>query len=215
MQYLNLLDKIYNGHNPYDGFKPYANQVQWFNDPGATRQIFDSAIDYAKPELIIEVGSFIGESAIFMADIIKHKFPSAVILCIDTFLGGIDHWRSRQNDLCIINGRPTLYEQFLSNVIRSGHSGRILPLTLDSRNAARLLTERDIKAEMIYVDASHEQDDGFNDFMSYWHLMKDKGSFLADDLNGGFPGLTKAWNRFIETMKLNYTMHGEKAWVMK
>ena len=60
-----LLKLIHRGKNPYDGFPVREWSGTWYNDPGARREIFKSFIDVSKPGIIVEVGSFVGESAIF------------------------------------------------------------------------------------------------------------------------------------------------------
>ncbi|CAF4588818.1 unnamed protein product, partial [Rotaria sp. Silwood2] len=56
-----------------------------------TTDVFNSIIKKLdpslKPQFIVEVGSFTGNSATIMGNVLKNKYPQAFILCIDTWLG--------------------------------------------------------------------------------------------------------------------------------
>jgi len=45
-----------------------------------------------KPRIIVEVGTFKGRTAIFMAHLIKQLKLDAKIICIDTWVGSPEHW---------------------------------------------------------------------------------------------------------------------------
>jgi len=59
-----------------------------------TRDVFNSIIEKIHPTLklqfIVEVGSFTGNSASIMGDVLKNKYSGSFLLCIDTWLGGIE-----------------------------------------------------------------------------------------------------------------------------
>ena len=56
------------------------------------RDVFISIIDKIhptlKPQFVVEVGSFTGNSAAIMGHVLNNKHPQAFLLCIDTWLGG-------------------------------------------------------------------------------------------------------------------------------
>lgn len=213
--YEELLAKIHHGVSPYKDFPMSFWAGTWYNDAGARREMFKKAIDRINPKLIVEVGSFVGESAIFMAEHLKATKRSAAILCIDTWMGGIDHWEKRPADLKFWFGRPSLYYQFIANVMQKGHSDMILPLSLDSLNGARLLKLLKIVPDLVYVDASHEQGDALRDYEAYWELIPKGGGLLVDDLTGWFPGVVHDWTDFIAIHDLKSEVEGEKGFVIK
>lgn len=211
-----LLEKLHFNRNPYTGFPTDQWAGTWYNDPGATREIFKRAINLSKPGLIIEVGSFVGESTIFMANQLKARGKDAAILAVDTWCGGIDHWISVPEKLKFHFGRSSLYYQFVGNVCRMGMQNWILPLAFDSINAARLLTRLGIQADMIYVDASHEEGDVRRDLEAYWPLLKKGGVLLADDVNNIFPGVLKDVTEFMKDHDLKpNSIEGEKVLIVK
>jgi cephalosporin hydroxylase len=62
---------------------------------GSARDIFTTLIDELTPALIIEVGSWKGGSAIHMGRLIKERRLDCRIVCIDTWLGSLEHWNQR------------------------------------------------------------------------------------------------------------------------
>lgn len=214
-RYTDLRQRILHGHDPYANypFKQWAGT--WYDDPGAKRTVFDKLLTDAKPNVVIEVGSFVGESTIYMAKILKRVNPGSVIISVDTWLGGIDHWMKVPEKLKFWFGRPSLYYQFIGNVMANQCQDVILPLALDSLNAARLLANLQISADFIYIDASHEQGDVLRDYEAYWPLLNRYGTFLVDDLTGWFPGVCKDWETFVSSNNLKASVEGEKGWVIK
>ncbi len=70
-----------------------------------------------KIETVIEVGSWLGNSArIFAARIPEH----GKIYAVDHWLGSIE----QQSDPFL----PHLYQQFLSNIIHSGYTNKVIPV---------------------------------------------------------------------------------------
>lgn len=215
-QFGDLLNLIHFGKNPYDGFPEGLWRGTWYNDPGAARQIFKDAIDRLNPRLIIEVGSFVGESAIFMANYIKARKMDCVILCVDTWYAGFDHWKGAREKIQNHCGRPDFFYKFMANVIANDCQRVILPLASDSLNGARILRWLGVRAQLIYVDASHEEGDALFDYEAYWTLLETGGGMLVDDLSGWFPGVVHDWTRFISQHGLKPLLaEGEKALVIK
>lgn len=214
--YQTLLEKIHHNQSPYSDFPVGFWAGTWYNDSGARREMFLKAIDRVNPGLIVEVGSFVGESAIFMAEHLKKRKQDSAILCIDTWMGGIDHWEKRPADLKFWFGRPSLYYQFMGNVIQRGHQDIILPLSLDSLNGARLLKLLGIVPSLVYVDASHEEGDALRDYEAYWELLPQGGGLLCDDLTGWFPGVLHDFDTFTTIHQIeNPEIEGEKGFIIK
>lgn len=215
-QFDDLLNLIHLGKNPYEGFPEGLWRGTWYNDPGAARQIFKDAIDRLNPRLIIEVGSFVGESAIFMANHIKARKLDCVILCVDTWYAGFDHWKGAREKIQHHFGRPDFYYKFMANVIANDCQRVILPFASDSLNGARILRWLGVRPQLIYVDASHEEGDVLRDYDVYWDLLESGGGLLVDDLSGHFPGVVADWMEFCGKHDLYAVLtEGEKALVIK
>lgn len=211
-----LIDKIHEGKNPYAGFPAGEWAGTWYGDPGAQRGIFTKCIERLNPSLIIEVGSFVGESAIHMADVIKKQGRQCAILCVDTWYAGFDHWKGAREKIRCHFGRPDFYYKFIANVIQNGCQDVIVPMASDSINAARILKWLGIVPQLIYIDASHEEGDVFRDYVHYWDILPTGGAMLADDLSNHFPGVVNDWEKFCYAFGLSPVLtEGEKALVIK
>lgn len=210
-----VLSKLHNGKNPYDGYPWQQWLGAWYDDPAAKRPIFRTAME-KNPQVVIEVGSFVGESAIHMAKLMKELGNDGLIICVDTWYAGFDHYKGAPEKIRGHFGRPDLYYRFMANVIQHQVQDRILPLAMDSINAARVLGWIGIQADFIYVDASHEEGDVLRDYNTYWDLVRSGGAMMVDDLTNHFPGVLKDWAKFIKAKKLTpYLTEGEKAIVIK
>lgn len=207
--------KIFGNHQPYAGFPVKDWAGTWYNDQAACRPVFKTAIEKANPHVLVEVGSFVGESTIFMAKYLKETKRDFVILCIDTWGGGIDHWEKVPEKLRFWFGRPSLYYQFIGNVIAKGCHDVILPIALDSINGARLLKLLNIVPDFVYVDASHEKGDVLRDYETYWNLLRPGGVMLVDDLTNYFPGVLHDWDVFTKSQPMTIEVVDEKGLLTK
>lgn len=214
-KYEYIRDKLLHGHNPYAGFPVKDWAGTWYNDPNACSPIFRRALEMSKPTVAIEVGSFVGESSIHIAKTMRELNPGSVLICVDTWYGGFDHWTKVPEKLRFWFGRPSLYYQFIGNVMAHRVEDVILPLALDSVNAARLLDYLGIAAKFIYVDASHERGDALRDYETYWPLLESGGAMLIDDNSRFFPGVQHDWKEFTTAHGLTPIEDGEKGLIIK
>ena len=183
---MNLLKKIHE-KNPYDNFDCSGMKLDlqgWHSDSG----VFSYLIERVKPEIIFEVGTWKGGSAINMGKYIRDHKLNCQILCIDTWLGGIEHWIQKDvkgkpwfNDLNLKNGYPSLYYQFLYNVIHSKLEDIIVPFPNTSSIVAKYLKTNDIKANLIYIDGSHDETDVYYDLINYYDVLNNNGVMFGDD----------------------------------
>ncbi len=147
--------------------------------------IFREVIEEVKPKVIIEVGSWLGASAIHMASICEEL--NTTILCVDTWLGSLEMWLyphdpEHQSDALKLKfGYPQLYYTFLSNITRAGYQSKIIPYPMTSRIAAQYFTYHNFKADLIYIDASHDYKSVKDDLYAYWPLLNDNGILFGDD----------------------------------
>lgn len=176
----------------YEGFQPWPEKLKGWH---GTDPIFMELINETQPKLIIEVGTWLGQSAINMANCLKALEIDAKIICVDTWLGAvefIDKPRGSDWDLMPLNGYPQVYYQFLSNVMHWGHEDIIIPFPQTSINAARYFQSKGIQADLIYIDGSHEFEDVEADIRFYWPLLSQEGIMFGDDFNSSYwPGVVE------------------------
>jgi predicted O-methyltransferase YrrM len=168
---------------------------------GGTLPIFSELISTVKPRLIIEVGSWKGQSAITMAKTVKELKLDCKIICVDTWLGALEFWdwekHTPERNLLQKNGYPQIYYQFLSNVVHDNVQDIITPFPNTSSIAARYFKNQKVTADLIYIDASHDEEDVYLDIQNYIGLLSPHGIIFGDDYIG-WDGVNKAVNRFIK-----------------
>jgi len=175
LEKMNLLD-AFEGFTPVPGTKLWG----WNGD----RPIFPTLVQQAKPKLIIEVGSWMGQSAANMANsCLAMGLNDTTVICIDTWLGSKEHWRDPelQKHMELVNGYPTFYRRFLTNMIQAGVKDLVLPVPMPSQIAASFLKDFSLQAELIYIDGSHDEKDVFDDLTAYWDLVTPGGVVFGDD----------------------------------
>ncbi len=128
---------IHRGCDPYAGFdagRRTADHQGWHSDHPFLRETLAAL----RPSVVVEVGVWKGASSITMAETMRDRAIDGAVLAVDTWLGSWEHYEHETffADLHIQNGYPTLYNTFITNVLDKGVSDFILPLALDSANAA-------------------------------------------------------------------------------
>jgi Methyltransferase domain len=159
--------------------------------------------DRYAPLTIFEVGSWKGKSCITIANTVKKMgFTNVRIIAIDTWLGAPEFWTWGLNDstrggsLKLSNGYPNVFYTFTKNIKYFGHADIVSPFPISSIQAADILTHYNIKADLIYVDASHEYVPVKADIAAFWPLLNDGGCMIGDDYSQNWPGVVQAVNEF-------------------
>lgn len=184
--------------DPYEGFDFQALPLDahgWGGQSPAFREL----ITEAKPRLIIEVGTWKGASALEMAGVARELGLSTQIVCVDTWLGALEFWTDQTDperylSLRLRHGYPSVYYQFLANVCHKGFQKEIVPFPQTATTAASWFRHYGIIADMIYVDASHEEEDVYEDLCNYWGLVSNDGILFGDDYV--WEGVRRAVHRF-------------------
>lgn len=137
---------------------------------------------------IIEVGTWKGASAFKMISACGEK--TCKMYCVDTWLGSIEHYDTIERD---DDGFPCIFKDFWNNVKQRGYENIITPVTLPSQDALEYFTDREIKADVIYVDAAHDFKNTLEHLRGYWKLLKKKGSvMIVDDFHDDWYGVKGA-----------------------
>lgn len=212
-----LLNQLYQV-NPYQNFD-YTKFPQDLQGWGSQHPLFEQVINASNPRLILEVGTWKGASAIHMASLLKAKQLDSAIICIDTWLGGLDN--ISDDPISGINqyrqyGYPNLYYQFLANVLYTQTQDYIIPLPNTSPIASKYLLKLNLKADLIYIDGSHDEDDVYADLVNYWKLLNSGGFMIGDDWNAGeiWYGVICGVNRFVKENNLDLRIINEK-WLLE
>ena len=92
--------KIHQGHDPFLDYKPMAEDMQGW---GSTDEAFAEVIGQIRPTTIIEVGTWMGGSTRYLAEILPED---GIIYGVDTFAGSKDEKETAHFDNITI----TLYD---------------------------------------------------------------------------------------------------------
>ncbi|GJD60710.1 hypothetical protein MPEAHAMD_0849 [Methylobacterium frigidaeris] len=149
----------------------------------ADEPVFEWLIKTVRPETIVELGSWQGHSANHMADICKAEGLDSRIVCVDTFLGGPEHWvlGDTIETMRRRNGMPTILEAFLGNTVARGNEGRIFPFTVDTATGWQVMRDLGFKADLIYVDAGHAYHQVVDEVHGYLPRLNEGGVMFGDD----------------------------------
>jgi len=148
----------------------------WF--PEENERVLSELISKYNIKTVIEIGCFLGKSTAFFVG------QGCRVICVDTFKGSSD-----LNNCEEVKKRlPNLYNQFLFNMKALNIEDRVRVVKGTSRDADRKYPG--IKAELIFIDGSHEYEDVFHD-ISAW---KDRALKIicGDDYSPNHQGVRRA-----------------------
>ena len=138
----------------------------------------------------VEVGAFLGKSAVFMGVEIINSGKNIKFDCVDHWQGSEEH-----NDNENVN-IETLYEDFLKNI--EPVKGIITPIRMKSIEAS-LLYDTD-SLDFVFIDASHDEISVKQDLAAWMVRVKEDGVIAGDDINAS--GVSEAVKWFFDTSKL-------------
>ena len=202
--------------DPYQDFDPSA----WPDDPsgwGSDSPAFGELVETVRPNRLIEIGTWKGGSALTLARHLDRIGSDCEILCVDTWLGALEMWTNledptRHGSLNLKHGYPSLYYTFLANVVRAGHQKRITPFPVPSITAAQWLSLHGIRADLIYLDGSHEEEDVYQDLTVWWDIVSPGGVLFGDDWS--WDGVRLAVQRFASENRLAIS-HRHDKWELR
>jgi predicted O-methyltransferase YrrM len=200
-----LLDRIWHGLDPLAQVPTNLIQVDlqgWnSNHPYLERAVAEQA-----PAVIVEIGVWKGASTIFMADRMRAMGQSGVVIAVDTWLGSSEHWLTEQfrSQMSFMNGYPAMYHKFASNVLHVGVADYVIPLPLDSLNAAQLLARAGVRPGVIHLDGGHDYDSVVADLKVWWPLLQPGGLLVGDDYytDGRWPTVKQAFDDFFAALDM-------------
>lgn len=185
-------------------------------------EVFDTIITNTRPKTIIEVGTWLGGSAFTMCKAIKKNKLQTKLYCVDTWLGSLefidktiglldDKKHADERDLELKNGYPQIYYQFLSNVIHTNNKEIIIPVPNTSAIASRYFENNKIKAELTFIDGSHDREDVYSDLHNYYPLTSKV--LFGDDYH--WNGVKYALEDFCRDKKIRFELLENNFWVIE
>lgn len=185
------------------GLQPCVNG--WNSERPEFAELVKGAAD---PKFIVEVGSWLGQSALRLAELC----PNAIIVCVDHWCGSPDTLKPLAEAGLLAT--HLYFRQFLMNVAVSPHAARIFPLPTSSLHGARLIKTLPITPDLIFVDASHETPDVYMDCCAYYDVLAGGGTMFGDDWgNPHYPDLPEDVRKFAAERGL--AVDGDWFWRVK
>ena len=118
---------------------------------------------------VLEIGSFEG----LWSSLVLWRLPQAVVTCIDTFAGGLDHAGT--------DTVPVDLERIFDENVALVDASRVRKLVGDSKLVLPRLVSEHERFELVYVDASHLGLDVIVDAALSWQLLETGGFLVFDD----------------------------------
>jgi predicted O-methyltransferase YrrM len=173
--------ELLNLPDAFENFEPIPNTI--LDGWNGNSPLLSVVVNEVKPSCIIEIGSWLGQSAVNFSTTVKKLNLECPVICVDTWLGSVEHWIDPKIRpmLELQNGYPSFYKRFLTNCKNYQVDDVVVPIPMPSLIAANFLKEYKIKADIIYVDGSHDQNDVFNDLSAYWPMLNNGGILMGDD----------------------------------
>ena len=138
----------------------------------------------------VEVGAFLGKSAVFMAVEIINSGKRIKFDCVDHWKGSEEHHDNENIDA------ENLYEKFLENI--QPVKGVINPVKAESAMASKLYKLNSL--DFIFIDASHDERSVREDLTYWMPRLKENGMIAGDDIDN--EGVANAVKWFFNTAKL-------------
>lgn len=172
----------------------------WFSYP----QLYKYAVHSYPYGKFVEIGTWLGQSAAFMAVEIANSKKNIDFFCVDTWNGSEEH----QEDKRIKENK--LYETFLNNI--SPISEYIIPMRMTSEQASKHF--KDESLDFVFIDANHEYEEVKKDIIAWYPKVKKGGIFAGHDYSDTWQGVVKAVNEWAieNNIKLNT---GELCWITR
>lgn len=207
--------KVLGWEDPWQSFDSQQVPHLWgWGSSEETAPFLAQLVQWIHPALLIEVGTWLGASAVDLVKACQAQRLDSCLLCVDTWLGSLEHWLNPEyrNHLHLQQGYPHYYPLFLANLYHAQVANQVIPVPLPSTIAARLLQHHQIQADLIYVDGSHEPQDVWLDLQAYWPLLRAGGVLAGDDW--GWPGVADVLEQFCRSQHVHVEITGLH-WVIK
>ena len=176
-----VLDQLFFGRDPLKDFpiNRFPTDLQGWH---SQHDYLTRAIVQVKPTIVVEIGVWKGASIVTMAKEIQRLKLDAVVIAIDTWLGSSEHylWEKFIPDLDFEFGYPRLYHKFATNICNEGLQGQVVPLPLDSINGLQLLKEKNIRPDVLHIDAGHDYLSVMADLKAWWPQLTPGGILVGD-----------------------------------
>lgn len=156
----------------------YRFTMDWF-----TRHIsvWEPLIDKAKPQKILEIGTFEGRSTVFMIEQASKHHDSLELHCVDTWLGSPEHG---DTDFGAVEARFWQNVSLAKTKVPGKNINVIQHKGTSLIELSKLAAEGHLNSfDWVLVDGSHIAVDVLYDAVMAFHMAKPNGVIVFDDYN--------------------------------
>jgi glycosyltransferase involved in cell wall biosynthesis len=199
----NIVEQIWKGKDPFADKSVFQGRVD-FQGWASDNPLLTRAINEVRPSVVVEIGVWKGGSVMTMAAAMKELGLDGAVIAIDTWLGAWDHWIQPEwfDHLSVEAGYPSLYKTFAANICERNLENYVVPLPLDSINAAVVMRHYAIRPDVLHIDGGHDFDAVMADLRSWWPLLNPGGVLIGDDYHPSgetWPTVRQAFHEFFKT----------------
>ena len=157
-------------------------------------------IEAKRPAIIVDIGASMGATTIGIASRLRTLGIDGVVIAIDTWRGTWDHWEADRviHHHAGISTPDQGQAAFLANIRAAGLEAYVVPLPLDSINAAKLFRSQMIAPDLICFSGRSEHPAISADLREWWPLLKVGGQLISDGYKYGNdrPWIVRAFHEF-------------------
>ncbi len=177
-----IIEKLWRGRDPFRNFPAdlFEKDTQGW---GSGHPYLSRSVVASGARIIVEVGVWKGGSVITMASKLREAGMDGAVIAVDTWLGSSEHWLDPKwfDHLLMDHGYPMINRKFMANIVANGLQDYVVPLPLDSSNAARVLARLQLKPDMVHIDGAHDREGVLSDLSKWWPPIVPGGVLIGDD----------------------------------
>jgi len=128
--------------------------------------------------VMVEVGSWMGQSTAFAADLIKYNKLPVKFYAVDTWEGSPNEKHHQQ---VVAQNGGSIFDIWQENMVRCGVQDFVTPIKKPSVEAAQDFADGSI--DFVFIDAAHDYDSVKSDIQSWLCKVKGGGCIGGHDIN--------------------------------
>lgn len=157
-------------------------------------------------DIMVEIGSYKGQSTVYMATEICNSHKNIKFYAIDTWEGSDEN--RDQLSPHFTHNLDTLYETYLNNTLPVQQY--ITNIRADSVESANIFQSKSV--DIVFIDACHEYSCVYNDILAWLPKIKCGGILAGHDYNHNWPGVNRAVDEILGVNNINIS---EFCWIYR
>lgn len=155
-------------------------------------------LDWYQPRCVVELGSWLGQSAIAMARSVRRW--GGTVTCIDTWAGQLDEHGGSDG-----GNSPLMLLSCARSMVQAGVSASVRLIPATTQDAAQHWNQ---PIDFLYVDADHSHDGVLADLEAWASFVVPGGVIAGDDYgHPRYPGVKTAWDQYERKRGLKLTRY--------